>query len=58
MEDYNVKCSSLDENDRILIQISLKLVPSSAIDNKLALVQVMVWLRTVLIMTNFQFAET
>ena len=36
----------LNENDRILIQISLKYVPRSSIDNKSALVQVMVWCRT------------
>ena len=35
------KCIFLNENDRIRIQISLKLVPRSPIDNKPALVQVM-----------------
>ena len=35
----------LNENDRILIQISMKFIPRSAIDNKPALVQVMVWRR-------------
>ena len=35
------KCILLNESDRIPIQISLKLVPRSAIDNKSALVQVM-----------------
>ena len=35
----------LNKNDRILIQISLKFVPRSLIDNKSALVQEMVWHR-------------
>ena len=35
----------LNENDRILIQISLKFVPKSPIDNKPALIQVMAWQR-------------
>ena len=35
----------LKENVRILIQISLKYVPRSPIDNKPALVQVMAWRR-------------
>ena len=34
-------CIFLNENDRILIQISLKYVPRSWIDCKAALVQVM-----------------
>ena len=33
----------LNENDRILIQISLKFVPRNLIDNMPALVQVMAW---------------
>ena len=33
------------ENDRISIQISLKYVHTSRIDNKLALVQLMAWCR-------------
>ena len=37
------KCIFLNESDKILIQISLKLVSRSPIDNKPALVQVMVW---------------
>ena len=37
------KCIFLNENDRIRIQISLKLVPRSPIDDKPALVQVMSW---------------
>ena len=40
------KCIFLNENDRILIQISLKSVPRSPIDNKTVLVQVMAWCRT------------
>ena len=36
----------LNENGRITIQISLKFVPRSPIDNNPALVQVMAWLRT------------
>ena len=36
----------LNENDRIPIQISLKYVPRSPIDNKPAFVQVMTWHRT------------
>ena len=39
-------CIFLCENDQIPIQISLKLVPRSPIENKPALVQVMVWRRT------------
>ena len=35
----------LNENDWIIIQISLKCVPRSPIDNKPALVQVMAWRR-------------
>ena len=36
----------LNENARILIQISLKYVPRSPIEKKPALVQVMAWRRT------------
>ena len=36
----------LNENDIILIQIPLKYVSSSPIDNKPVLVQVMAWRRT------------
>ena len=39
------KCIFLNENDKIPIQISLKLVSRSPIDNKPALVQVMDWRR-------------
>ena len=44
--DNIFKCIFLDENDIILIQISLKFVPRSPIDNKPALDQVMAWRRT------------
>ena len=36
----------LDENRRILIRISLKLVPNGPIDDKPTLFQIMVWHRT------------
>ena len=45
LADDNFKCILLNENDRIPIQISLKFVPRSQIDNKPALVQVMAWRR-------------
>ena len=45
LADNIFKCIFLNENGRILIQISLKLVPRSHIDNKPALVQVMAWHR-------------
>ena len=44
--DNNFKCIFLNENDGILVRISLKFVPRSPIDNKSALVQVMAWCRT------------
>ena len=43
--DDNFKCIFLNENDRIPIRISLKSVPRSPIDNKLALVQIIAWRR-------------
>ena len=43
LADDIFKSIFLDENDRILIQISLKFVPRSPIDNKPVLVQVMAW---------------
>ena len=46
LADGIFKCIFLKENDRIPIQISLKFVPMSVIDNKPALVQVMAWCRT------------
>ena len=45
LADYIFKCIFVNENDKILINISLKLVPRSPIDNT-ALVQVMAWHRT------------
>ena len=41
--DDILKSIFLNENDWIPIQISLKFVPRSPIDNKPALVQVMAW---------------
>ena len=35
-----------NENDRISIQISLKFVPRSPVDNKPALIHIMAWRRT------------
>ena len=46
LADNIFKCIFLNESDKITIQISLKLVPRSSIDNKAALVQVMAWRRT------------
>ena len=46
LADNIFKLIFLNENDIILIQISLKFVPRSPIDNKPALVQVMAWRRT------------
>ena len=43
--DDILNCIFLNENYRISIQISLKYIPSSPIDNKPALVQVMAWRR-------------
>ena len=45
LADDMFKCIFLNENDRILIQISLKFVPRSPFDNKPSLVQVMAWSR-------------
>ena len=39
----NFNCIFLNEKDRIPIQISLKFVPKSPIDNKPALAGVMAW---------------
>ena len=41
LADNIFRCIFLNENDKILIYISLKFFPSSPIDNKQALVQVM-----------------
>ena len=46
LADDIFKCIFVNENDDIPIQISLKLVPRSPIDNKTVLVQVMAWRRT------------
>ena len=46
LADDIFKCIFLNQNYRILIQISLKCVPRSQIDNKPAMVQVMAWRRT------------
>ena len=46
LADDIFKSIFLNENDRILIQISQKFVPRDPIDNKPALVQVMAWCRT------------
>ena len=43
LADNIFKCIFLNENYRIKIQISLKFVPRSPIDNKPALVQIMAW---------------
>ena len=40
------KCIFVNENEKIPIQISLKHVPRSPIENKPALIQVMAWRRT------------
>ena len=47
LADDIFKCIFLNQKyDRISIQISLKFVPRSPIDNKPALVEVMAWRRT------------
>ena len=46
LADNIFRCIFLNEKDRIAIQVSLKFVPRSPIDNKPALVQVMAWHRT------------
>ena len=46
LADDNFKCIFLNENDRIPIRISLKIVPKGPIDNKPAVDQVMAWRRT------------
>ena len=45
LADDNFNWIFLNENDRILVQISLEFVPMSPIDNKAALIQVMAWWR-------------
>ena len=39
LADDNLECIFLNENDRIPIEISLKFVPKSPIDNKPVMVQ-------------------
>ena len=46
LADDNFRCIFLDENDKILIWISLWFVPWSPIDNNPVLVQVVAWCRT------------
>ena len=46
LADDIFKCIFLNEDDKISIKMSLKLVPRSPIDNKPAFVQVMAWCRT------------
>ena len=46
LADDNLKCIFVNENERIPIQISLKFVPMSPINNKPALIQSMAWHRT------------
>ena len=46
LADDIFKCIFLNENDIIPLQISLKFVPRSPVDNKPALVQIMAWHRT------------
>ena len=46
LADDIFKCIFLNENERISIQLSLKLVHRSLTDDKPALVQVMAWRRT------------
>ena len=45
LADDIFKCIFFNENDRIPIQISLKFVPMSPIDNKPTLIQIMAWYR-------------
>ena len=46
LADNIFKWIFLNENGRLQIQISLKFVPKSPIDNKWALVHVMAWRKT------------
>ena len=46
LAEYVFECIFLKENDKIPIQISLKLLPRSAIDNNPVFAQVMDWRRT------------
>ena len=46
LADNIFKCIFFNEKDKIPIQISLKLIPRGPIDNKPALIRVMVWHQT------------
>ena len=46
LADDILKCIFMNENNRIMIQISVKFVRRSPTDNKPALVKVMAWHRT------------
>ena len=46
LADDNLKCIFLNGNDKILIRISLQFVPTSLINYKPALAQVMAWRQT------------
>ena len=46
LADDIFNCIFLNENNRIPIQIPLKYIPRSPIDNKSALAQIMAWRRT------------
>ena len=46
LADDIFKCIFLNEDDKIPIQISLKLIPSNLVNNKPAWVQVMAWRQT------------
>ena len=46
LADNIFECIFLNEKNRLMIQISVKFVPRSLIDNKPALVQVMAWCLT------------
>ena len=46
LADNNFRCIFLNENDGILIRISLKFVPRISKENKPVLFQVMAWCRT------------
>ena len=45
LADDIFKCIFLNENDRIPIEISLKFIPRSPIDNEPAFVRVLAWRR-------------
>ena len=47
LADDIFKCIYLNENDRILIKVSLKFDPKGPIDKKPALVQVMAWQKAI-----------